>query len=116
MKFVIAIVQDYDSDRLLRAITASGLRATRISSTGGFLRMGNATIFMGIEKERVPEAIELVRKNCESRVEVKLDAESPEYMEWFPAGIHEVTVGGGVVFVVPVDRMVRIFPDGTVDL
>lgn len=74
--------------------------------------MGNATIFLGIEDDRVPEAVELVRRNCQSRVEVKLDTSSPEYMEWFPAGIHEVTVGGGVVFVVPVDRMVRITSDG----
>jgi len=107
MKFVIAIVQDYDVDRLLRAVTESGFRATRISSTGGFLRMGNATVLMGVKNDRVQEAIGIVRQHCQARVEVQLDATSPEYVEWFPAGIHEVMVGGGVVFTVPVDRMVR---------
>ena len=115
MKFVIAIVQDYDSDRLLRAISESGLRATRISSTGGFLRMGNATVFIGVENDRVSEVIELIRRNCESRVEVQLDATSPEYVEWFPAGMHEVTVGGAVVFIVPVARMIQLRPDGNED-
>jgi len=108
MKFVIAIVQDYDSDRLLRAITDRGLRATKISSTGGFLRMGNATVFIGVEDQRVAETIDIIRRNCESRVEVQLDATSPEYVEWFPAGMHEVTVGGAVVFIVPVERMVQL--------
>lgn len=107
MKFLIAVVQAYDADRLLRAVTERGLRATRISSTGGFLRMGNATIFLGLEADQVSEAIGVIRENCKSRVEVKMDAASSEYVEWFPAGIHEVTVGGGVVFVLPVDQMVR---------
>lgn len=111
MKFVIAIVQDYDSDRLLRAITEKGFRATRISSTGGFLRMGNATVFMGVDNARVSEALEIIRQSCESRVEVQLDSTSPEYVEWFPAGMHEVTVGGAVVFIVPVARMVQLHPE-----
>lgn len=112
MKFVIAIVQDYDADRLLRAITRKGFRATRIASTGGFLRMGNATIFMGVEAEDVPEAFRIIRQNCESRVEVQVDAASPEYVDWFPAGMHEVTVGGAVVFIVPVSRMMQVRPEG----
>lgn len=113
MKFVITVVQDYDSDRLLRAITGAGLRATKISSTGGFLRMGNATIFMAVENARVQEAISLIRTNCKSRVEVKVDTSAAEFEEWYAAGIHEVTVGGGVVFTMSIDRMVRIMPDGT---
>jgi uncharacterized protein YaaQ len=116
MKFVIAIVQDYDCDRLLRAITEKGLRATKISSTGGFLRMGNATVFICVEDARVPETIDLIRQNCESRVEVQLDATSPEYVEWFPAGMHEVTVGGAVVFILPVARMVQLRPEGDEEL
>jgi uncharacterized protein YaaQ len=118
MKLVITIVQAYDTDRLLRAVVQNGLHATRISSVGGFLRMGNATILMAVPDDDVPRAIELVRTNCESRVEVKVDPEPEfsEYMEWFPAGVHDVTVGGAVVFVVPISRMVRIIDNGMVDL
>jgi uncharacterized protein YaaQ len=111
MKFVIAIVQDYDCDRLLRAISQENLRATRIASTGGFLRTGNTTVLMGVEDGLVATCIDLIRKNCQSRVEVQIDAASPEHVEWFPAGIHEVTVGGAVVFILPVSRMERIMPD-----
>jgi uncharacterized protein YaaQ len=111
MKFVIAVVQDYDCDKLLRAISKENLGATKISSTGGFLRMGNATVLMGVENGRVPEVIELIRTHCQSRVDVQLDVTSREYVEWFPAGVHEVTVGGAVVFTLSVDRMVRIMPD-----
>lgn len=109
MKFVIAIVQDYDCDKLLRSITASGLRATRIASTGGFLRTGNTTVLMGVADDRLRDCLSIIELSCKSRVEAQLDVGSPEYVEWFPAGIHEVTVGGAVVFIVPVGRYIQ-FP------
>lgn len=78
--------------------------------------MGNATVFMGVDNTRVSEALEIIRQSCESRVEVQLDATSPEYVEWFPAGMHEVTVGGAVVFIVPVERMVQLRAEGIEEL
>jgi uncharacterized protein YaaQ len=116
MKFVIAIVQAYDCDKLLRSVVDHGLRATRISSVGGFLRMGNATVLMGVRDEQVKTVVELIRETCRSRVEVQVERAFSEYMEWFPAGVHDVTVGGAVVFVVPISRMVRIMDGEVIDL
>lgn len=116
MKLVISIVQAYDTDKLLRAVVEKGLRATRISSVGGFLRMGNATILMAVRDEEVATAIELIRSTCQSRVEVKIEPALTEYMDWYPAGVHDVTVGGAVVFVVPIARMVRIMDDEVIDV
>lgn len=108
MKCIIAIMQDYDCDGLLRAVTAAGLGATRIASTGGFLRTGNTTVVMGVEDDRMAECLSILERSCRSRVEVQVDVESPEYVEWFPAGVHEVTIGGAVVFIAQVARFVRI--------
>lgn len=116
MKLVISIVQAYDCDKLLRAIVESGLRATKISSVGGFLRTGNATVIMAMSAEQVPEAVEIIRATCQSRVEVKIEPEMSEFMDWFPAGVHDVTVGGAVVFVLPMSRMVRLEDGKVVDL
>lgn len=109
MKLVIAIVQDYDCDRMLRAICGAGLRATRISSTGGFLRAGNKTVILGVEDQKIPTCLKLIEQSCKSRVEVEVDPSTPEFSEWFPAGVHEVTVGGAVVFIVRIARLER-FP------
>ncbi|MCO5219348.1 MAG: cyclic-di-AMP receptor [Thermomicrobiales bacterium] len=111
MKFLVAIVQAYDSDRLLHALTDAGYGATKINSLGGFLRMANSTILMGMEDERVPEAISIIRSVARRRVEVKMDAAEAEYSEWFAAGYHEVPIGGGVIFAVPLDEMYRVWPD-----
>lgn len=116
MKFLISIVQAYDCDRLLRAVVDRGLRATKISSVGGFLRMGNATVFMALQDADVATAMDIIRETCQSRVEVKIEPALAEYMEWSPGGVHEVTVGGAVVFIVPMSRMVRIIDGQVMDV
>lgn len=110
MKLVIAVVQDYDADRLLRAVTAAGFRATRIASMGGFLRMGNATVLMCLPDEDVAQCLDIVAHSCRSRVEVAAETAATEFVDWYPAGIHEVTVGGAVTFTVNVARYERILP------
>lgn len=107
MKLVVAIVQDYDTDRLLRAVTEAGLSATRIASTGGFLRTGNTTVLMGVPDDRVPTCLALLRETSGRRKEgpAVLPAELPEL---YPLGVAEIEVGGGVVFVAPVERFVRL--------
>lgn len=110
MKLLIAVVQAYDADKLLRAVTAAGLRATRINSVGGFLRMANATMLMAMDEEQVPQAVQLIRNSCQRRVEVKMDAETAEYSEWFEAGFHEVAIGGAVIFVMKMDYLAQITP------
>jgi uncharacterized protein YaaQ len=104
MKLIIAVIQAYDSDRLLHAVTSAGMGATKIVSTGGFLRMGNATVLMGVPAERVQECLEIIRTTCEPRSEVPYDPGEHEFIEWFPIGVHDVTVGGAVVFILPVSR------------
>jgi uncharacterized protein YaaQ len=105
---VVAIVQDYDCDRLLRAIVDAGLVATRISSLGGFLRMGNTTVLMGVADDQVPLCLRLIRENCRSRPERSTEALAGDFLEWVPSGIAQVMIGGGVVFVANVSRYERI--------
>lgn len=110
MKLLITIVQAYDSDRLLRAVTSAGMGATKINSVGGFLRMVNSTILIATDEDRVPEAIEIIRETSQRRVEVKMDAAEAEFSEWFAAGYHEVQIGGAVVFVMAMDAYYKIWP------
>lgn len=110
MKLLITIVQAYDSDRLLRAVTSAGLGATKINSVGGFLRMVNSTILIATDEERMPEAIEIIRATAQRRVEVKMDAAEAEFSEWFAAGYHEVQIGGAVIFVLPMDAVYKVWP------
>ncbi len=63
MKLVIAIVHHTDGEELLRALTEAHFGVTRIASSGGFFRRGNATLLIGAEASQVPSAIQLIREH-----------------------------------------------------
>lgn len=76
MKLIIAIIRDSDANAALDALVAGNFRATRIASSGGFLRQGNTTLMVGCEEDRVDPAINIIRNAC-----------APA-----PAGSHHATV------------------------
>jgi uncharacterized protein YaaQ len=105
MKLVIAIVQDKDSNRLSNALIKEGFRATKLASTGGFLRAGNTTFMIGIEDERISDVMQVIKANCKIREQMvtpvsPMGGTTDSYIP-FPV---EVQVGGAAVFVLPVER------------
>ena len=69
LKLVVIISADSDANRLMKALIGRGYPATKISSTGGFLHRGNATILSGVEPNEVDEVFALVRAECHARTE-----------------------------------------------
>ena len=61
MKLIIAIVRDNDNEPISQALISSGFRVTRVASTGGFLRRGSSTLMIGVENDKVDEAIQHIR-------------------------------------------------------
>ena len=105
MKLVIAVVQDKDSSRLSNALIKEGFRATKLASTGGFLRAGNTTFMIGIEDDRVQDVLQVIKANCKVREQLvtpvsPMGGTTDSYIP-FPV---EVQVGGAAVFVMPVER------------
>ena len=64
MKLILAIIRDDDSEKVSSALIDKEYRVTRIASTGGFLRRGMTTLIIGVEDNRVDEAINIVGENC----------------------------------------------------
>lgn len=65
MKLVVAIVNNEIADDLLEALTSAEFRATRLASTGGFLRQGNTTIIVGVSDEQVERVIAIISKEAQ---------------------------------------------------
>jgi uncharacterized protein YaaQ len=108
MKLIVAIVQDYDTDRVLRSVTAAGFRVTRISSVGGFLRSTNATLFMGVEDDQVSECLFTIRSACATRIHQIAATDHASWLEFGEGEISPDAFGGAVILVIPVDRFARI--------
>lgn len=106
-KLLIVIASDSDADRLIQKLVQRGYPATKVSSTGGFLRRGNATIFSGVDAEDVDNVIAIIRSECQVRTEF-LPAQALPFPESiYPAEPVEVRTGGAIVFVVGVERFER---------
>jgi uncharacterized protein YaaQ len=109
MKLVVAIVHNEDAGVLVDALLEREYRATRLHSSGGFLKQSNATVIVGVDDPQVDEVISIVRENCNARTQV-VNPMPPimEPGEFFMPYPLEVEVGGATVFVLPVDRFERI--------
>jgi uncharacterized protein YaaQ len=108
MKLIMSIVNSDDARGLLDALLRHGYRATMVSTTGGFLREGNATILVGTDDEMVDEVLSIVKESCHTRTQCVNPL--PPVMEpgelYVPTPV-EVEVGGATVFVVDVDQFER---------
>ena len=108
MKLVVAVIQDYDTDTFLKAITAHNLMATRIASAGGFLRAGNTTVFMAVEDDEVALVKRLLSQCCRNRQDQSL-AECVHFLD-SDEFEHVVSsrIGGGVAFVARLSHFEKI--------
>jgi uncharacterized protein YaaQ len=62
MQLMVAILPNSGVDPAVTQLVGAGLRVTRLASSGGFLRQGNTTLLVGVEDDRVDEAIVALRE------------------------------------------------------
>ncbi len=107
MKLIIAIVSNEDSHTLQSSLTKANFSVTKLSTTGGFLKIGNTTFLIGTDENRVDECIEIIKKESQTRTEIVPSTASYDLGRYasFPL---EVSVGGATIFVVDIEKFVKI--------
>ena len=108
MKLILAIVNNDDSARASSALTDAGFSVTRLSTTGGFLMVGNTTFLIGTDDEAAPKAIEILREHCTTRKQYASSTSSFGMGMNHMAPLEEVNVGGATIFVLDVNHMEKI--------
>ncbi|MCF6464347.1 cyclic-di-AMP receptor [Clostridium sp. Cult2] len=108
MKLIIAIVQDQDAPSLIDELTEKEYRVTKLASTGGFLKSGNTTLLMGVEDDSVHEVIRIIEDNCKTRdITTSLLTVSMPGDTYIPYPL-EVKVGGATLFILDVEKHIKI--------
>ena len=108
MKLVLAIINNDDSAIAASALNAEGFSVTKLSTTGGVLMVGNTTLLIGTEDDRVGRIKEILSKICPTRKQINPTSHS------FGKGIgnyspaDEVTVGGATLFVLNVESYEKL--------
>ncbi|MBN1934357.1 MAG: cyclic-di-AMP receptor [Anaerolineae bacterium] len=92
-KMVISIVHIEDTPELVKVLNEAGFGVTQMSTTGGFLRHGNATLMIGVEEERVDQVMEIIKVNTKPHSQKGW---------WRRPGRHQMNAA--TVFVVDMER------------
>jgi uncharacterized protein YaaQ len=64
MKLILAIVSAEAVDPVSSALMARKYAVTHISSVGGFLRRGQSTLVVGMDEEKLQDALAVIRTAC----------------------------------------------------
>ncbi len=108
MKLILAIINNDDSINASAALNSAGFFVTRLSTTGGFLMVGNTTLLIGTDESGVEKVKEILETTCATRKRIASTRDS------FGKGLSnqslpdEVTVGGATVFVLDVADSFKI--------
>jgi len=109
VKLVIVVVQDRDAAPLLDALTLKEYRATRLASTGGFLKAGNTTLLIGTSDSNVDEVTSIIKETCRAREKLVTPLAPVEgAIEAFAPQPVEVVVGGALIFVMDVEQTIHV--------
>jgi uncharacterized protein YaaQ len=100
MKLVVAIVHNDDARGVVDALLQREYRATRLNSSGGFLRRSNVTVMIGVDEAAVDDVIGIVRANTQARSGVAANESE--------ASRRKADLRGAVVFVIDLDGVVRV--------
>ena len=107
MKLILAVVNDDDANRVLSVLNRAGFGATKLASTGGYLKAGNTTFISGVEDDMVDQAIALIGQNARKRTRITHDTTSIGAFNTMAMPL-EIQVGGATVFVLNVEQFVKI--------
>lgn len=108
MKIILAIVNNDDSAIVSSALTQDGFFVTKLSTTGGFLMVGNTTLLIGTEDGKVDRVKELLQKYSSTHKQhVPSSASFGRGLEKDGLG-EEVTVRGATFFVMNVEEFGKL--------
>lgn len=62
-RLLIAILRDAEQENILNALQEADFPVTRIASSGGIMRQGSSTLLIGVEKDQVDSAVQIIRNH-----------------------------------------------------
>ena len=62
MKMILGILNTDDAPVVIQHLNKAGYFVTRLTTSGGFLRAGNATILVGVEDEKGQAVFDIIHQ------------------------------------------------------
>ncbi len=109
-RLLLAVIRKDDYDETVYQLNTHGFFVTRLSSSGGFLKKENVTLMLGVNAERLEEAVEILKTFAGRR-------RSQTYVMPTPGGGNvyaghgvpvEVDMGGVTLFTLKLDGFQKL--------
>ena len=107
MKLVYAIVNNDDTYTVNKGLQKAGLRATKLSSTGGFLMAGNTTFMICCQDNEVETVVDVIKQHSRKRKQFVPSSAVTE-PDGNPSVPVEVSIGGATIFVTDIERFEQV--------
>ena len=108
MKLIVAIINSDDVNAVMSNLTKEGYSATKLNTSGGFLRAGNITLLIGVEAKKVDDVVNIIGEHSSQRKKIR-PVNSTYIGETMLTSMPvEVTVGGATIFVLDVEQFYKI--------
>ncbi len=105
----MAIAHNEDAGAIIDGLLEREFRATRVQSSGGFLRKSNATILVGVDESNVNDVIAVIRANSTARSDgVGSEPSMTNSGESRTRPRDKVDLRPAIVFVLPIERVERL--------
>ncbi len=109
-KLLLAVFQGEDYERVVTELNRGGFYVTLLNSVGGFLKKRSVTIMVGLDSDKLEQALTILKKFAGERVETvyqnPMMIREPN-MDIAPVIPMKLPCGGVAVFVLDMDRMER---------
>lgn len=107
MKLVYAIVNNDDTYAVNKALQKAEIRATKLSSTGGFLMSGNTTFMICCQDEEVEIVIGVLKEHSRKRKQF-VPSSAVKGFDGTQSVPVEVAIGGATIFVTDIERFEQV--------
>lgn len=97
MILVMAVIHGDHAHKITRKLMENDFRVTTLSSSGGFLKVGNETLLLGIEEDSLDKLVSVLKEECE-KVNVKHGMKDDK----------EVPINTANLFVMKMDQFKRM--------
>lgn len=102
VKLILAIINSDDANSVSKALTDGGFHVTKLSTTGGFLKIGNTTFITGVDDDKVDDVVEIIKSKSNRRTQ-SVPSATPLEVDMYSHVPFEITIGGATIFVLNVD-------------
>jgi len=108
MKLIMCVIDDIDTYALLDTLSENGIQATKLASSGGFLRRGNTTLLIGVDDEKKEEVLDIIKNVCKPRKQlVPMSPMVAAEESVIPVDV-SVKMGGATAFVLDIIEHYKI--------